>query len=308
MAAPTTSVVIPTYDRPDMLEEAVESVFAQTYPNVEPIVVDDASPEPVAPRLRSTFEADLRVIRHESNRGANAARNTGIDAASGPVVSFLDDDDRWAPEKLARQMEAFEAGPLSRGVVIVGQRYVDDNGNITHVRRPDVHGSATKDLLDGRSAGPFSTLAVRRETIEAAGLPDERFPSLQDREWLIRLSQHCTVGSIPDSLVIRRMGKHDQIGDQYAERRDRTYSLMREKHGPTASAYGVRDTFEAALARGVAASALRAGAYGDARRFALRALRYRPSLASVGYLLASLGGGLTYRSARRLSRHLGANG
>ncbi len=306
MPSPTVSVVIPTYDRPELLEASVESVLAQTFDDLELIVVDDASPEPVAPRLRSAMRDErLTVIRHETNEGANAARNTGIAAASGRVLTFLDDDDRWSARKLERQLTAFEEGPDSLGVVIVGQRYVDDAGITTNAKRPAVDGHATRALLAGRTAGPFSTMAVTRAAIEAAGLPDERFPSLQDREWLIRLSQHRTFRSIRDPLVIRRMGEHAQIGDRFEERRDRTYALMREKHGPTADAHGVRATFEATLALGVAGSALRAGAYGDARRFAVRALRHRPSVAALGYLLASLGGRRTYRPARRIRHRVG---
>lgn len=306
MPAPRVSIVIPTYDRPELLEAAVDSVLAQTFDDLELIVVDDASRDPVEPRLRSAIHDErLTVIRHETNEGANAARNTGIAAASGRVLTFLDDDDRWSARKLERQMTAFEEGPDSLGVVIVGQRYVDDAGITTKAKRPDVDGHGTRALLAGRTAGPFSTMAVTREAIEAAGLPDERFPSLQDREWLIRLSEHCTFHSIPDPLVIRRMGEHAQIGDRFEARRDRTYALMRETHGPTADIHGVRDTFEATLALGVAGSALRAGAYDDARRFAVRALRHRPSLAALGYLLASLGGRRTYRPARRIRHRFG---
>lgn len=306
MPAPPVSVVIPTYDRPELLEAAVDSVLAQTFDELELIVVDDASPEPVEPRLRSTaHDGRLTVIRHDANQGANAARNTGIAAAAGRVLTFLDDDDRWSARKLERQMTAFEEGPEPLGVVLVGQRYVDDAGITTNAKRPAVDGHATRALLSGRTAGPFSTMAVTREAIEAAGIPDERFPSLQDREWLIRLSEHCTFRSIQDPLVVRRMGEHAQIGDRFEERRDRTYALMREQHGPTADVHSVRDTFEATLALGVAGSALRAGAYGDARRFALRALGHRPSLAALGYLLASLGGGRTYRPARRIRHRFG---
>lgn len=98
-SAPTVSVVIPTRNRPAQTAAAVESALAQTLPPHEIVVVDDASTEPVGlcyPRVR--------VLRQAERRGAAAARNRGIDAATGAWVAFLDSDDRWRPDKLERQL------------------------------------------------------------------------------------------------------------------------------------------------------------------------------------------------------------
>src|SRR5512144_2193690 len=94
---PTFSVIIPTYGRAKFLSEAVASVLAQTCADFECIVVDDASPEP------ATVPDDerVRLSRREENGGPPAARNTGIDAACGTYVAFLDDDDVWVPTRLA---------------------------------------------------------------------------------------------------------------------------------------------------------------------------------------------------------------
>ena len=87
------SVVVPTYGRPDFLPDAVRSVVDQTYAPIELIVVDDCSPDPIEPVVDEIDTTGLRrteVIRHRQNRGANAARNTGIEAATGDVIAFLD--------------------------------------------------------------------------------------------------------------------------------------------------------------------------------------------------------------------------
>lgn len=92
---PLVSVVLPTYDRPAFLRSAVESVAAQTYTNVELIVVDDDSPTPAAEAIDEDLlgsSITLRVLRGEGNRGVNAARNEGIRAAGGEYIAFLDDD------------------------------------------------------------------------------------------------------------------------------------------------------------------------------------------------------------------------
>lgn len=303
---PLVSVVIPTHDRPRMLQDAVDSVRDQTYDHLELIIVDDASPTPAAETLDVPSDIDVRTIRHADNRGANAARNTGIDAANGAIIAFLDDDDRWEPGKITAQVAAFREADGPVGVVLVGQRYVTEQGKTTAIKTPKVNGPAAAAMLRGVTAGTFSVIAVHRDAIAAAGRPDERFPSLQDREWLIRLGQHCRFRSVPEALVIRRMGDHDQIGDAFTQRRDETFSLFAEKHRETAAAYGLEGPFIASLARVVAASALEAGAYADARRFALRGIRADPTALDMYLLgLLALGGGLTYRPARHVKQHIG---
>lgn len=309
---PLVSVVLPTYDRPDRLLEAVRSVEAQTYPSVELIVVDDASPRPAAEVIAEAGPPELewRCLRHDRNRGANAARNTGIRASKGEILAFLDDDDRWRPEKLEAQVGAFREGGERVGVVVVGQRLVDGEGTEITVRLPDVEGDATADLIGNGIGGPFSTIAVRRPVVEQAGLTDERFPVWQDREWLIRLSQCGEFAAIRKPLVRRCIGEHEQIGDRFELKRDVSYPLFVEKHRDLAAAYGREGLFVANLATGIAASSLASGAYADARRFAATAIARFPYLHEpYVYLLLSLGGRRTYRFAyrakqwmRRLSR------
>jgi glycosyltransferase involved in cell wall biosynthesis len=105
---PDVSVVIPTYNRVEPLQRSVASVLAQSHAAFEILVVDDASQVPVDPAL---LPADPRItiLRHAQNRGVSAARNTGIAAAKGRYVAFLDSDDAWMPEKLARQLAAVRA-------------------------------------------------------------------------------------------------------------------------------------------------------------------------------------------------------
>jgi hypothetical protein len=112
---PLVSVVVPTYDWPEKLRAAVESVAAQTYPNIELVVVDDCSPTLARSVLASAAPESLSYtcIRHDENRRANAARNTGIRATDGDIVSFLDDDDRWDPAKTTVEVEAFASATTS---------------------------------------------------------------------------------------------------------------------------------------------------------------------------------------------------
>lgn len=107
--APLVSVVIPAYNRAGLIGRAIDSVLHQTHGNLELIVVDDASTDNTGEVVESIGDARIRYIRCERNAGASAARNTGIAAAAGRFVAFLDSDDIWMPEKLAGQLAAIQA-------------------------------------------------------------------------------------------------------------------------------------------------------------------------------------------------------
>jgi glycosyltransferase involved in cell wall biosynthesis len=305
---PLVSVVLPTYDRPRRLREAVDSVTDQTYGPIELVVVDDASPTPAREVLPDTLNRDVRLrhVCHTENRGANAARNTGIKAATGELVSFLDDDDRMAPEKLERQVRVYQDADPAVGVVYTGTRYVNPSGVEQFARTPTTRGDVTRDILTGEPVGEFPTAMVDPATIEQAGLPDERFPSWQDREWFLRLSRHCEFEPVPEPLSIRRMGYDDQIHQNFETKRDVSYPLFVEKHRPLAAEYGplVERRFMSSLARMLGMAAVSTGHYAEARRYLLRAIRHYPAETDAyPYLIASLGGKYTYRTGKWL-RHL----
>jgi len=306
--APLVSVVVPTYGRPATLVDALESVNTQTYEEVEAVVVDDHSPESVEPLVREqSFPSIRRVegIRHDENRGANAARNTGIDAATGELVAFLDDDDVWDPDLLEREVAAFREGGEAVGVVYVGSRIEDSDGDVVGTYVPAVEGEVLLDLFCGRRIAPFSNIMVRASVIEAAGRPDERFPSLQDREWHFRLAQHCEYRPIREALVTHRSTAGTRISDEYERKRDVTYPLFVEKHRSLAAEYGpyYERRFVASLSKTVGAAALANRAYLDALVFFGRSLRYYPfSPETWLYLLLAAGGRFTHGPATYLKR------
>nr|WP_276306776.1 glycosyltransferase [Halomarina sp. PSR21] len=237
-----------------------------------------------------------------AEQGANGARNTGIEAANGEFVAFIDDDDYWYETKIERQLEAFDDPDV--GLVHTGERYVTGD-RVNHVLRPTVRGDATEELLCGAPFGTFSTLMVRASLVERVGLPDERFPCWQDREWPIRLSTACRVEAVDEPLVDHRMADHEQISDDLEVKRDVAYPLFVETFRPLAAEYG-RTTVRkmiASRATVVASAALKTGHYDDARRFALRSIRSWP-LAPTPYLLLalSLGGRPAFSAAQWTKR------
>lgn len=303
---PLVSVIIPTYGRDEHLPEAVKSVCEQTYTNIELLIVDDGSPTPVAETLTDiSFDriSSVTFIRHGENRGANAARNSGIRAASGKYLAFLDDDDRWDEKKIGHQVKAFETSGPKVGVVYTGKRMEGPSG--TNEVIPTAEGNVVKDLLTGKTFGQFSSVMVRSNVIHNAGLPDNRFPAWQDREWFFRLAQHYHFKAVPEILTYRQVGSWDSISMNFEQKRDIAYPLFVEKHYPLAKEYGIyyARMFLATLRTNLGTSAAKVNDYREARKYFFLAFLANPLYHPVHkYLVASLGGKWTYESAAFIHR------
>ncbi|MDX2259998.1 MAG: glycosyltransferase family 2 protein [Hyphomicrobiaceae bacterium] len=189
---PLVSVVIPAFGRPASLAAAVRSAAAQrdlAPESLEIVVVDDASPAPV--RLPEDVRS-ARLVRLERNGGAAVARNAGIAASAGRFVAFLDSDDVWLPDKLARQVawaEALSADGPGFGPVAIGCSFYmpDRRSQVLELRRP-VDAANTTDFAGGCWMCPGSTLLVERSVFESVGVLDGRLRRLEDYEWLLRFA------------------------------------------------------------------------------------------------------------------------
>lgn len=300
---PLVSVVITTYNRPELLPQAVESVRNQTYENLEIIVVDDCSDKPAVTLLADG--PDLRIFRHDENRGANAARNTGIEASSGEFLAFLDDDDTWHPTKLEKQVAAF--GDDDEIVMVyTGSQSINADGDVISRFNPRIRGDVTTDLFGRAHIGGFSLVMVRRSAIAEAGNLDERFPSWQDREWYVRLSLVGRFEYVDAPLVTHR-SPEDQISRDFEQKRDVSYPLFLEKHRPLAASYAPKHErmLVASLSHSLGASALYSGHYREAVRSLARSLWMDPLRPrTVAYLLLALGGAPTFKGAQRIKHEV----
>jgi glycosyltransferase involved in cell wall biosynthesis len=165
-AKPLVSVIIPVFNRPKELASALRSVSAQTFSDWEVIVVDDASSDASSEVAFQVGPAGkVRVIRHEKNEGPSTARNSGISAARGRYVSFLDSDDSWHPEKLRKQVEMVEAEPDPDMVFCATQTVVYRDGRRVRVapKREPLAGEPWSEFLyvNGGSAQTNSFLLSR---------------------------------------------------------------------------------------------------------------------------------------------------
>jgi glycosyltransferase involved in cell wall biosynthesis len=199
---PLFSVVIPTYGRARFLADAVRSVLDQTVADLECLVVDDASNEvadvPEDPRVRVLSRAD--------NGGTAAARNTGLEAARGRYVTFLDDDDCFVPRRLELTRQALETAP----VVVCWEDRLD--GGPQARRRLD--GDVATVIMTEKVPHVGATTVWR----ERAPRFDERLRCGEDAEWWLRLAQAEPVQTVAEVGLLRRIHDGPRFGKSQAER------------------------------------------------------------------------------------------
>jgi glycosyltransferase involved in cell wall biosynthesis len=202
MGNPLVSIIIPTYNRTNLLKRAIQSVLNQTYQYFEIIVVDDGSQEDVQQVLEYFRDDRIKYTRHEENRGLSAARNTGIRLSKGEYVSFLDSDDELLPDKLERQVKRSQELPNECAVIYSGFYYVSekDKGKIVIKIVPKFRGDVSSRLL-GSNITAVHTPIIKKKYLEKAGFFDEALSSYEDWDMWIRLSKHCWFDFVPDPLV-----------------------------------------------------------------------------------------------------------
>ena len=212
---PLVSIIIPTYNRADVIERALNSVISQTYKNFEVIIVDDGSKDNTEEvvnnfikKLKNKFK--IQYIRLPKNYGANFARNYGIKLSEGDLIAFLDSDDIWLPKKLELQVKKMSCSKRNYGAVYTSFWRVYPNG--AKVLEPNVNkykkleGNILKVLL-GDGLAITSTLVVKRLVLEEVGMFDESLRRFQEWDLLIRISKRFEIGFVNQPLVISYVRK-----------------------------------------------------------------------------------------------------
>lgn len=289
---PTVSVVLPTYNRGDIVGRSIESVLEQTYTDFELIVVDDASSDETD-RVVEEFDAQIRYVKHEVNRGAAAARNTGIREAGGDIIAFQDSDDVWKEHKLERQMDAFESADNDIGVVYTGT-WRERDGSRTYIPGANVspkEGDVRESLLEQNFVTPQAA-AVRAECFERVGTFDQNLPPLEDWELWLRIAERYKFRFVDEPLVIAYLGSDSISRDD--ERKVRARERIVRKH---------RDRFpREQLANQlfwIGHGYLKVGQTAEGRRYLLEAIRTDPQLRYTVAALLSLLGAQSYHSIYR---------
>lgn len=198
------SIVLPTYNRANLLGRAIESILGQSWQAFELIVVDDGSTDHT-PEVVGAYEDErIRYIKLDKNYGAAHARNVGIDNAKYSYIAFHDSDDVWCEGKLEKQMRLL-ATREQAGMVYGYCKYHGLAGETDYFPRREIAGEKKRGfiyptMLEENLIG-MPSLVVRRECIDKAGLFREDFQSLEDYEWFLRLSRVCEAEFIDEILV-----------------------------------------------------------------------------------------------------------
>lgn len=218
---PTISVVIPVYNRPAQLRQAMESVAAQTLRPLELLVGDDGSTDDTRAVARETARllADrltVRVLALEHSGRPGAVRNRCAAEAAGEYLSFLDSDDLWRPEKLARQIRLFEENP-ALAIAHTREEWnregrILSQAKFRHAREGDLFADALKKC----TIGP-STVMIKRELYQRSGGFREDLEIAEDYEYWLRLTAAVPVGYLDEPLTIKRAGHGDQLSEKYGQ-------------------------------------------------------------------------------------------
>ena len=194
---PLVSVVIPVYNGERFLFQAIESVLAQDYAPLEVIVVDDCSTDDSG--LIAQSYPQVRYFRHEENQGPAVARNTGIAAAGGEYLAFLDSDDLWMPTKLSQQMEVHRRHP-EIGYSIVYLKHFVESGMVSPTWMRD------KFLQNAMPGHLPSALVVKRDVFERIGVFDPSYSPSEDSDWFFRAKDAgVPMMVVPETLLHRRI-------------------------------------------------------------------------------------------------------
>jgi len=218
--SPLVSVIIPTYNSARFLHQALQSALEQTYQKREIIVVDDGSTDETKMTL-GRFNGTIRYLQQE-HQGAAAARNTGIQAANGDFICFLDADDIWASNKLDLQLDFLkrhrDTGLLSgrcRKFMDQGSPYMSFTaaapvGNAVRIFPAP---QAFTELVKFNFI-PTSTVMIRKECFDKVGLFDLNLIPVEDRDLWLRISAHFEVAHLPWILCEKRLHRSNISNDK----------------------------------------------------------------------------------------------
>jgi glycosyltransferase involved in cell wall biosynthesis len=218
------SVIIPTFNRSHIIMEAIESALAQTIPCLEVIVVDDGSTDNTRERLAPYM--DRIVYIYQENQGVSAARNTGVRAAKGDLVAFLDSDDVWHPRKLELQVLYLHEHPET---ALVGAIAFDDPTRAWPALPADASLPAQPAALEDVALRPpflTSTAVVRKHCFDKIGYFDTDLRNAEDRDLYIRIGSRYRIVKLDIVLVwVGRDENHLSMGSAKAEQTTRKMIL-----------------------------------------------------------------------------------
>ncbi len=292
VATKKVSVIIPAYNQGLYLKEAIQSVLDQTYPNFDLVIVDDGSTDDTAEVVHRFRDQRIRYI-YQENRGLSAARNTGIQHSDGELLTFLDSDDLFFPDKLEVLVAELEQHPevgFVAGQAVLIDEYGNPLGEVFNTPLPD---DPARLLL--WNPLHVCSVMVRRSWIDQVGLFDERFRAYEDWDMWLRLARAgCPMRWMPHPVSMYRF--HTSQMTQDRERMTTaTFAVLAKVFSDPTLPEHWKDLKDLAYANAylrAAIQAYRVGDFQDGQLALSEAIRLDPELCADG--------------AKELSRRLSA--
>lgn len=256
VSSPLVSVVIASYNRAQFVEDAIRSVQNQTFDDVEIIVVDDGSTDSTH-NILNNFGESISVI-NQLNQGRSSARNTGVNNSKGDYIAFLDSDDTWLYNKLAKQLDLLRKQPKV-GLVHTFSDVVDESGNVIRKYTDQRNKLYQQSMKSGYSYENLSescimflsTVMVRRDCWESVGFMDINIPAFEDWDWYLRASRKFEISILPEVLVHFRLHSSNTSQEEFFQGRVLTCNKhlhWLDKHPDTDSISNIRRNFYIQLA------------------------------------------------------------
>ncbi len=218
------SVIIPTFNRAHVLPRAIESVLGQSHPDFELLIIDDGSADGTEPCVARYRDSRIRHLKHERNRGQNAALNTGLDVARGTFVSFLDSDDEWDADMLRTVAEKFRSDE-ALGWVYTAFRVREASGQVQPHLGGTLEGWVFREALEAGAVSPSITMSVRRSCFDVVGGFDLDVVIGQDDLMCLKLARSFRVGRIDVALATVHSDGGGRVSDDEALAAEGYYRL-----------------------------------------------------------------------------------
>lgn len=201
---PQISVIIPTYNRCNLIEKAIGSVINQTFSDWEIIVVDDHSTDDTRTLVELMKISNLKYFYNSANWGAAESRNIGIKNSSGKYIAFLDSDDEWLPQKLEKQYNLLKVSEDKIGVIYTNS-YLKKNGDLIPFLPYKWIKNKKGDLFSQLLSNNFiatPSLMIKKEVFNLVGIFDAAFTVIEDYDLLLRIAKKYDFLYINEPLVI----------------------------------------------------------------------------------------------------------
>lgn len=209
------SIIIPTYNRAQLIRKALHSIQNQTYTNWECLIVDDFSTDNTEIIIEDLIKQDCRIkyLKNERTKGAQGARNTGIIHAQGDWIAFNDSDDEWVENKLSKQIDVLYLNNFRYDIVVHGDCIVYNHLTNTEVelKLNKAEGESPFNLYLRGSFILFPAILTSKKALLQINLLDEKVPSYQEWDTVLQLSQFCNFIHLQEALFIYHQHNYETI-------------------------------------------------------------------------------------------------